>query len=169
MSAGLPFLVAISRHTRRVDPNVGYVKEWVIGFISLDEYMGQSTLARYSFEMKLYTHHGFVQESLAKSLLDKLLEYSDTSYIARGGYTYKNDFDYLKCGRARIIKTILVNVNHESEASIEYQDKCLHDFGFKRCALLPGVGYKHGKKIDISTFHYHTSEKINAAGLPTVD
>ncbi|KAF2845677.1 hypothetical protein T440DRAFT_407371 [Plenodomus tracheiphilus IPT5] len=166
-SAGLPFLVAVAKGNQPKN-HVNYIAEKIVGFISLDDYVDQSSMFRFTFDMELYVHPGFVQKRIAKCLLDKLLDLANTGYAIRGGYDYKNEFEYLKTGPSRVVKTILLNVHHESGKEIEWQSKLLNDFGFKRCGRMPGVGYKHDKVVDISTFSYQTTELINAAGRPSV-
>ncbi|CBX94205.1 hypothetical protein IAQ61_005326, partial [Plenodomus lingam] len=165
--AGLPFLVAIVKGQQAHDP-AGHVSEKIVGFISLDDFVDQSSMFRFTFDMELYVHPGFVQKRIAKCLLDKLLEITDTTYKPREGYDYRNDSEYLKTGHGRVIKTILLNVHHESGEDFEWQTKFLNDFGFVRCGRMPGIGYKLGQVVDVSIFSYHTSEVINASGKPSV-
>ncbi|KAI8932933.1 hypothetical protein NX059_010404 [Plenodomus lindquistii] len=163
--AGLPYLVAVAKgnHPRN---HPGYIAEKIVGWISLDDYVDQSSMFRYTFEMELFVHPGFVQQRIAMCLLDKLLELADPSYLAKGGYDYVNDSDYLKTGPGRVIKTILLNVHHESGKDVEWQSKFLNSFGLKRCGRMPGVGYKHGQIVDVSIFSCKTGEVVHAAGLP---
>ncbi|CAE7030388.1 hypothetical protein CFE70_004141 [Pyrenophora teres f. teres 0-1] len=169
-SAGLPYLVAIDRGNRSRLTNE-YVNEKIVGFIKLEDYCGQSTLFRYTFDMELFVHPGFLNKGIGKCLMDRILEMADTSYYARGGYEYINNFEYLKAGPSRVIKTILINVHHENGGdSMEngWQSKFLSTFKFNRSGRLPKVGYKNDKVVDVSIYAHHTREDINASGRPTV-
>ncbi|KAI2480052.1 hypothetical protein Ptr902_08233 [Pyrenophora tritici-repentis] len=169
-TAGLPYLVAIDRGNRSRLTNE-YVNERIVGFVKLEDYCGQSTLFRYTFDMELFVHPGFVKKGIAKCLMDRILEMVDTSYNARGGYQYINNFDYLKNGPSRVIKTILLNVHHKNGGeSMEtgWQSKFLSAFKFSRSGRLPKVGYKNDKVIDVSIFAHHTREDIVASGRPTI-
>ncbi|KAI4632777.1 hypothetical protein J4E80_000135 [Alternaria sp. BMP 0032] len=168
-SAGLPYLVAVSKSNQhRVDP--GYVNEKIVGFIHLDDFCGQATLYRYTFEMELFVHPGFVSKGIGKCLVDRLLEMVDTSYRARGGYEYVNNFDYLKTGPSRVVKTVLLNVHHENgdDLDADWRGNFLSACKFIRVGRLPRVGYKHDKVIDVSIFAHHTKEDIDPSARPTV-
>jgi L-amino acid N-acyltransferase YncA len=146
------------------------VSEKIVGYISLDDYCDQSSIYRYTFDMELFVHPGYLCQGIAKCLMDRLLEMANTSYSARGGYQYVNHFEYLKTGPSRVIKTILLNVHHEHGQDIqaEWQNKFLNAFKFQRVGRLPQLGFKHGKTIDISIYAHHTKEEINSNALPTV-
>ncbi|KAL6157371.1 hypothetical protein ACJBU6_04926 [Exserohilum turcicum] len=168
-SAGHPYLVAISKSNRsRVTP--GYVHEKVVGYINLDDYCGQASLFRYTFQMELFVHPGFVCKGIGKCLMDRLLEIVDTSYRVRGGYEYINNYEYLKTGPSRVVKTILLNVHHEhgEDAEREWQGRFLTECKFTRVGRLPKVGYKLGKEVDVAIYAHHTKEDINATARPTV-
>ncbi|KAH6872177.1 hypothetical protein BKA58DRAFT_381504 [Alternaria rosae] len=168
-SAGLPFLVAVSKSNQhRIDP--GYVNEKIVGFINLDEHCGQATQFRYTFELELFVHPGFVSKGIGKCLVDRLLEMADTSYRARGGYEYVNNFEYLKTGPSRVVKTILLNVHHENGEDLDagWRGKFLSACKFVRVGRLPKVGHKHDKVIDVSIFAHHTKEDIDPSARPTV-
>ncbi|KAF1837413.1 hypothetical protein BDW02DRAFT_141204 [Decorospora gaudefroyi] len=167
--AGLPYLVAICK-SNESKANPGYVTERIVGYINIDEYCDPSSLYRYTFEMEIYVHPGLVCKGIGKCLMDRLLAMVDTSYCARGGYKYVNDFEYLKNGPSRVIKTILLNVHHENgdDVQIGWQGKFLNDCQFVRVGRLPKVGYKLGKVVDVSIYAHHTEEDINADGRPTV-
>jgi GNAT superfamily N-acetyltransferase len=162
-------LVAISKSNQsRATP--GYVNEKIVGFINLDDYCSQSSLFRYTFEMELFVHPGFTSKGIGKCLVDRLLEMADTSYRARGGYEYVNNYEYLKTGPSRVIKTILLNLHHEhrEDATKEWQGQFLNICKFHRVGRLPKVGYKHNKTIDVSIYAHHTKEEIDANARPTV-
>ena len=117
--------------------------------------------------MELYIHAGFLEKNIAKCLLDRLLEMVNTGYNALGGYEYRNEFEYLKNGPTRVIKTILLNVHHDSK-DVPWQTKFLSTFKFIRAGHISRVGYKKNRVVDVSIYQHHTSEEINAAGLPTL-
>lgn len=166
VQAGLPFLVAVARGNQPRN-HTGYVSEKIVGYINLDDYCDQSSMYRYTFEMELFVHPGFISKGIAKCLLDRLLEMINPNYTARGGYEYINKFEYLKNGPNRVVKTILVNVHHENGKDV-WQQKLLNAFNFVRCGRLQKVGYKLNTVVDISIFCHHTAEEINASGIPTV-
>lgn len=166
---GLPYLVAIARGNRPRGPK-GFVSEKIIGYINLDDYCGQSTLHRFTFEMELYVHPGFTCQNVAKCLLDRLLEMVNTGYNALGGYEYVNEYDYLKTGPRRVVKTILLNVFHEHKAEKELPPwtKILGKFKFVRCGHVSQIGYKKGQVVDMSMFQHRTTETIDPKSIPTV-
>jgi GNAT superfamily N-acetyltransferase len=168
-SAGLPYLVAVSKSKQsRADP--GFVNEKIVGYINLDDYCDRSTLFRFTFEMELFVHPGYVSKGIGKCLVDRLLEMVDTSYRARGGYEYVNNFEYLKTGPSRVVKTILLNVHHENGEDLDagWKGKFLSTCKFVRAGRLPKVGHKHNKVVDISIFAHHTKEDIDPSARPTV-
>src|SRR5690348_6513952 len=92
---GLPYLVAIAK-SNHINKRQGHISEKIVGYINLDDYCDQSSMYRYTFEMELFVHPGYTHKHIAKCLLDRLLEMSNTGYNARGGYEYVNEYDYLK-------------------------------------------------------------------------
>jgi L-amino acid N-acyltransferase YncA len=161
-NANLPYLVAILKKTPS-KPTPGYVSEKLVGWINLDEYCSRTSLYRYTFEMELFVHPGHRSKGIGKCLMDKLLEMADGSYRVRGGYEYVNNYEYLKNGPGRVIKTILVNCHHENseDADKEWQGKFLNFCKFHRVGRLTTVGYKNGKVVDVSIYAHHTKEDIN--------
>jgi L-amino acid N-acyltransferase YncA len=166
VSAGLPYLVAVARGNQPKGPQ-GYVSERIVGFISLDDYSDITSSYRYTYEMDLYVHPGYVCQKIAKCLLDIMLEMINTSYNARGGYEYKNDSQYLKTGLSRVVKTVVLNVHKEQGESSEKTDKFLKPFGFRLAGHIPYIGYKLDKEIDVWTYRHTTTETINKAAPPT--
>ncbi|KAF1942927.1 hypothetical protein EJ02DRAFT_344468 [Clathrospora elynae] len=165
--AGLPYLVAISKaNPSKLSP--GYVNEKIVGYVSLDDYCDQSSMYRFTFEMELFVHPGFLRQGVGSCLLDRVLEMANTGYNARGGYEYINKFDYLKTGPARVIKTIVLNVHHKSGEDPEWQMKFLKAFKFTRKGALTQMGFKKEQAIDVAIFQHHTSEVIDQKGKPTV-
>ncbi|KAF1914697.1 hypothetical protein BDU57DRAFT_301561 [Ampelomyces quisqualis] len=161
IKAGLPFLVAVSRDSIKKDEQ-GFIKQKVVGFASLDDYCDQSSMYRYTFELELYVHPGYLRQNIASCLLDRLLEMANTSYNARGGYEYINDGEYLKTGPSRVIKTIMLTVlkeNGDTEENDEY--KFLKKFKFIRTGHIPTIGYKLGKVVDAVLYRHTTSELIH--------
>jgi L-amino acid N-acyltransferase YncA len=166
VNAGLPYLVAVARGNRPKGPQ-GYVSEKIVGFINLDNYSDSSDTYRYTFEMELYVHPGYLCQKIAKCLLDRLLEMANTSYNACGGYEYKNDTQYLKTGYLRVIKTIVLNVHKENGTNSSKTETFLKPFGFRSAGHIPHVGYKLGKAVDLLIYRHTTTEKINA-GVPAI-
>jgi GNAT superfamily N-acetyltransferase len=146
------------------------VTEEIVGFVSLDDCADQSSLWRYTFDMEIFVHPGFTRKGIGKCLMDRLLEMADTSYRARGGYQYVNNFEYLKAGPSRVVKTILLNVHHVNGEDPQegWQGKFMKDYTFLRVGRLPQVGHKLDQVVDVSIYAHHTKEQINAGLLPTV-
>ncbi|RMZ73084.1 acyl- n-acyltransferase [Pyrenophora seminiperda CCB06] len=165
---GLPFLVAIDRGNRSRDTNE-YCREKIVGYCKLDDYCSPSSLFRYTFEMEIFVHPGFVRKGIGKCLIDRTLGFVNTSYRMRHGYEYINKYDYLKHGLTRVVKTILLNVHHLNAEEVDkgWQSKFLGDFKFRRSGCLPKVGYKQGKCVDVSIYSHITTEDIDANGRPT--
>ena len=169
MQSGLPYLVAISKGNQsKATP--GYVNEKIVGYVNLEDYCDQSSLWRYTFQMEIFVHPGYVRKGIGRCLMDRILEMVDTSYRVRGGYEYINNFEYLKTGMSRVVKTILLNVHHKNgeDAQEGWQGKFMKDCTFLRVGRLPQIGYKMDQVIDCSIYAHHTKEQINAASLPTV-
>ncbi|KAH8731648.1 hypothetical protein GQ44DRAFT_755720 [Phaeosphaeriaceae sp. PMI808] len=167
IKAGLPFLVAIARGNRPRGPK-GYVSDRVVGYISLDEYCGPSSMYRYTFDMDLYVHPGYVCHKIAKCLLDKLLEMCNTGYNARGGYEYRNEYEYLKYGPTRVIKTIMLTVHIENGEKDTTTYEYLKPFGFSRGGHIRKIAYKFGKVVDACFFSHETTETINPNSVPNL-
>ncbi|CAO2652355.1 Nn.00g006380.m01.CDS01 [Neocucurbitaria sp. VM-36] len=163
----LPYLVAVAKgnHPKGTP---GYVSEKIVGYINLDDYCDQSSMYRFTFEMEVYVHPGFVNQGIAKCLLDRLLEMANTGYNARGGYEYVNEYEYLKTGPSRVIKTILLNVHHQHGADVQWATDFLSAFKFVRAGRLSHVGFKKDQIVDISIYQHHTTETINPSSIPTV-
>ncbi|KAF1844140.1 uncharacterized protein K460DRAFT_317343 [Cucurbitaria berberidis CBS 394.84] len=164
--AGLPYLVAIARGNQ--PRGGGYIREKIVGYINLDDYCDQSSMYRFTFEMELFVHPGYLMKGIAKCLLDRLLEMANTGYNARGGYEYVNEFDYLKTGPSRVIKTILLNVHHQHGADIQWATDYLSAFKFVRAGRISQVGFKKDQIVDVSIYQHHTTETINPGSIPTV-
>ncbi|KAJ4991853.1 hypothetical protein SVAN01_02703 [Stagonosporopsis vannaccii] len=165
--AGLPCLVAIAKRNQRKVPQ-GYVSETVIGFIHLEEYAGLSSMYRYTFELALYVHPGYIRQGVGKCLLDQLMYLSHTGYDKKGGFEYVNEFEYLKNGKHRTIKTILAGAHYERGAEIEWIADYLGEFGFRKAGRFSYAGYKIGQVIDKTWFQVQTSEVIDAKGSPAI-
>ncbi|KAF2124698.1 hypothetical protein P153DRAFT_349850 [Dothidotthia symphoricarpi CBS 119687] len=164
VQAGLPFLVAIAKGNKPKGPR-GYVSEKIIGYINLDDYCDRSSLYRFCFELEMYVHPGYTCQGVARCLLDRLLEMVNTGYNARGGYEYINDYDYLKTGPSRVVKTILINILH-ARKELPPWAKVLEMFKFVRCGHISQAGFKHDQVVDLSIFQHHTTEHIDPKGVP---
>ena len=123
---------------------------------------------RFTFELDLFVHPGYTNKSIAKCLLDRLLEMANTGYEARGGYEYVNEYQYLKNGPARVIKTILLHLHHGHGEDMKWAIDYLSMFKFVRVGHLSHVGFKKDQVIDMSIFQHHTTENIDPKGIPTV-
>lgn len=164
VQAGLPYLVAVARGNY---PRREGEKEKILGWICLDDYCDPASMYRYTFQMELIVHPGFTRKNIAKSLLDCLLEMSNTGYKVRGGYDYVNESEYLKRGPTRVIKTMLLYFHHKHGEVIDWANEFMHDFNFYRAGRISHIGYKQGHVVDMTVYQHSTTENINAAGIPT--
>ncbi|KAH7080888.1 hypothetical protein FB567DRAFT_448374 [Paraphoma chrysanthemicola] len=167
VTAGLPFLVAVARGNQPRGPK-GYVSERIVGYIYLDDWHDRSSIYRYTFKLELYVHPGYTSQNIGSCLLDKLLEMANTGYKARDGYEYRNDFDYLKTGPSRVIKTIILQVLKENGEKQEETSKFLKQFNFSCAGHIANMGFKFGKAIDIFMYRHTTTETIDANARPLV-
>jgi len=142
------------------------VNEAVVGFVHLEEYACLSSMYRYTFELALYVHPGYIRQGVGKCLLDQLMYLSHTGYSKKGGFEWVNDFEYLKSGKRRTIKTILASTHFEHGEDVEWMADYLGEFGFRKAGRFSHVGYKVGKVIDKTWFQVQTSEVIEAGGVP---
>jgi len=164
---GLPYLVAVARGNQPRGPQ-GYVSEKIVGFTYLDDFCDRSSMYRYTYELTLYVHPGYLCQNIGSCLLDRLLLIANTGYNACGGYEYRNDFNYLKTGTARVIKTILLNVNTESGEDSEKTNAFLKKFKFRCVGHVKEIGHKLGKIVDEYRYQHTTTEAIDAKGLPSM-
>ncbi|XPS75710.1 hypothetical protein M3J09_007781 [Ascochyta lentis] len=167
VQAGLPCLVAVAKRNQRKGPQA-YVSETIVGYVHLEDYVNQSSMYRYTFELNLYVHPGYIRQGVGKCLLDRIMYIANTGYDTRGGYEWINDFEYLKNGKGRVIKTILANVHFERGDEIEWTGKYFGDFGFKKAGRFAQVGYKDGKVVDKVMFQLQTTEVIDPKSIPMV-
>jgi L-amino acid N-acyltransferase YncA len=167
IKAGLPFLVAVARGNQPKGPK-RFVSEKIVGYASLDDWTDQSSIYRYTFELELYVHPGYTSQNIASCLLDRLLEMANTGYNARGGYDYRNDFDYLKTGPSRVIKTIVLSVHKEHGEKTDETSKFLKQFNFSCAGHIAQMGFKLGKVVDLFFYRHTTTEIIDPNGRPTV-
>lgn len=164
---GLPCLVAIAKRNQRKNLR-GYVSETVVGYIHLDDDVGQSSMYRFTFELELYVHPGYIRQGIGRCLLDQLLNIANTGYNAKGGYEWVNEFEYLKNGKTRVMKTILVTLHYERGDEVEWATGYLGDFGFKKAGRLAQIGHKGGKVVDKVIFQLQTTEVIDPKSIPMV-
>ena len=162
---GLPCLVAVAKRNQRKGPQ-GYASETIVGFVHLDDDVGQSTMHRFTFELEMYVHPGYIRQGIGKCLLDQMMYMANTGYNKKGGFEWVNDFEYLKSGSSRTIKTILVSVHYERGDDVEWTTSYLGDFGFKKAGRFAQVGHKIGKVVDKVMFQTQTTEVINPNSIP---
>jgi L-amino acid N-acyltransferase YncA len=162
---GLPYLVAIARSIQPQEPS-SYVKEKIVGFAYLDDYHDKSSMYRFTFELELYVHIGYQSQNIGSCLLDKLLEMCNTGYNACGGYEYRNEYDYLKNGPRRIIKTMILKVHKEHGEKDDKTAEFLRHFKFQRSGHISRIGYKHGKEVDVFLYSHTTTETIDSGSRP---
>lgn len=123
---------------------------------------------RYTFELALYVHPGYIRQGVGKCLLDQLMYLSHTGYNKKGGFEWVNEFEYLKNGKNRVIKTILVGVHHGRGDDAHWVAEYLGEFGFRKAGRFSHVGYKVGKVIDTIWFQVQTSEVIDLNNAPMI-
>lgn len=167
VQAGLPCLVAIAKRNQRKGPQ-GYVSETIVGFVHLEEHAGLSSMYRYTFELALYVHPGYVRQGVGKCLLDQMMYMANTGYNKKGGYEWVNEFQYLKNGKRRSIKTILASVHFERGGDIDWVAEYLSEFGFRKAGRFSQIGYKVGKVVDQILFQLQTTEVIDPNSTPMV-
>ncbi|KAJ4362663.1 hypothetical protein N0V95_001371 [Ascochyta clinopodiicola] len=167
VQAGLPFLVAVAKRNKRKGPQ-GYVSETIVGYVQLDDYVNLSSMYRYTFELELYVHPGYIHQGVGKCLLDRIMYMANTGYKTRGGYEWVNEFEYLKNGKGRVIKTILASFHFERGEEIDWATQYLGEFGFKKAGRFMQVGYKDGKIVDKAMFQLQTTEVIDPKSIPMV-
>ena len=165
VKAGLPCFVAVAKRNQRKKPGAAYVNETIAGWIHLEPYSA-GPMHRFSSELALYVHPGYVRQGIGKCLLDQLMEYADTSYHKKGGYEYINNFEYLKTGALRILKTITVRMHYESDQDADWATSYFGDYGFKRAGRIYEIGHKNGQVVHVVMFQRHTSEKIDPRSVP---
>jgi GNAT superfamily N-acetyltransferase len=143
-SEKLPYIVAIAKGNR---PKEGqqYVSERIVGFAFLDDFCDKGSSFRYTFELELYVHPGYLQKGIAKCLLDRLLSTVSTGYQPKGGYQWVNQGEYLKHDAERVVKTINVSVPHESKDGLEWLSKFLKEFKFAKAGHFKSMGVKLNK------------------------
>ncbi|KAF2624839.1 hypothetical protein BU25DRAFT_125193 [Macroventuria anomochaeta] len=167
IKVGLPFLVAVAKRNQRRGPQ-GYVTETIVGFVHLDDYVDQTSMYRYTFELELYVHPGYIRQGIGKCLLDRMMYIANTGYNIKGGYEWVNEFEYLKNGKSRVVKTILATLHYERGDDVEWATSYLGDFGFKKAGRFAQIGHKGGKVVDKVMFQLQTTEVVDPKSIPMV-
>lgn len=167
VQSGLPCLVAVSKRNQRKGPQ-GYVTEKIVGFTYLTDLADTTGMYRFTFELEVYVHPGFLRQGVGKCLLDQMAHTCNTAYVKRGGYEYIAAYEYFKTGHSRTIKTILANAHYEKGDDVEWATNYMGDFGFKRAGRLSQIGHKAGKVVDKVMFQMHTSEVVDPHSIPAV-
>ncbi len=163
--ADLPCLVAVAKQSQRKTPQ-GYVSETIVGFIHLEEYVSPSSMYRFTFELALYVHPEHTRQGIGSCLLDQLMYIVNTGYIKKGGFDWVNDFEYLKNGKSRVVKSIIAGVHYERGENVDWLTSYLGDFGFKRAGRFAQIGHKVGKVVDKVMFQTQTTEVIEPNTVP---
>lgn len=167
----MPCLVAVSKRNQRKGPQgavAGYVTEAIVGFACLTELADASAMYRFTFDLEVYIHPGYIHQGIGKCLLDQMTHLSNTGYMQRGGYEWVNDFEYLKNGTTPTIKTILANVHYERGENPDWATSYLGNFGFRKAGHLSQIGHKAGKVVDKLIFQLHTTEIIDPLSIPKI-
>ena len=160
VQAGLPCLVAVGKRNQRKGLQ-GYASETIVGFVHLSDHAGRTTMCRFTFDLAVYVHPGYIRQGIGKCLLDRLMYIVNTGYTVRSGYEWVNEFEYLKHGMSRTIKTILVPLHYERGEDVEWATSYLGDFGFRKAGRFSQIGHKHNKVVDKVMFQLQTTEVID--------
>ncbi|KAF2466447.1 uncharacterized protein BDR25DRAFT_187625, partial [Lindgomyces ingoldianus] len=164
----LPWIVAVNRGDNPKGRSSQYVNEKIVGFANIDDYCDQGSMYRFTFELELYVHSAYQSQGIGKCLLDRMISIADTSYNPKGGYEWIARGDYLRNGCGRVVKTIIATVPHEPDTGeINRVSSLLKLYNFRKCGHLYQMGFKYGKKVDVSIFQYITTETIEANLKPT--
>ncbi|KAF2997942.1 hypothetical protein E8E13_005573 [Curvularia kusanoi] len=166
VQAGLPCLVAILKRNLRKKPQ-GYVSETVVGWVHLESY-GAAEIYRFTTELALYVHPGYIRQGVGKCLLDQMMTIANTGYNKKGGYEYVNDFEYLKTGKSQIVKTIIVRVLYERGDDTEWAANYLGEYGFRKAGRMSQMGCKLNKMVDVALFQTQTAEIIELNNVPMI-
>ncbi|KAF1954739.1 hypothetical protein CC80DRAFT_549918 [Byssothecium circinans] len=166
VSEELPYIVAVARGNGPSQAANAFMKERIVGFASIDDYCDKGSIYRYTFELELYTHPGYLRKGIAKCLMDRLLSFVSTGYPVKGGYDWVNRGEYLRKDAGRTVKTINVSVPHEENATIEWMHEFFKKFKFSKAGHLKKVGYKEGKVVDVMLYQHTTSEPIDPNQRP---
>ncbi|KAF2641879.1 hypothetical protein P280DRAFT_286932 [Massarina eburnea CBS 473.64] len=164
----LPYIVAVDRGNGGFLSGNNFVRERIIGFASIDDYCDKGSMYRYTFELELFTHPGFVKKGIAGCLMDRLISTCSTGYQVKGGYDWINNGEYLKGDAERRVKTINCSVPHEEGSDVTWMCNFFKRFKFMQRGHLTKMGYKDGKCVDVSIFQHTTSEPIDAAARPVM-
>lgn len=124
---------------------------------------------RYAFELALYVHPGYIRQGVGKCLLDQLMDLANTGYKKKGGYEYVNNFEYLKAGKTRVVKTIVVNVHHERGDDVHWATAYLGACGFSKAGRFSQIGHKIGKVVDMVSFQVQTTELVDPNSIPMLE
>lgn len=123
---------------------------------------------RYTFELEIYVHPGYIRQGVGQCLLDRMMYMTNTGYNAKGGYDWVNDFEYLKNGKTRVVKTILTTLHYERGEDVEWATSYLGSFGFKKAGRFSQIGHKLDKVVDKVIFQLQTTEVIDPKSIPMV-
>ncbi|KAF2683761.1 hypothetical protein K458DRAFT_368159 [Lentithecium fluviatile CBS 122367] len=164
-SEKLPYIVAIAKGNQPRSSD-HFVTERIVGFASIEDFCDKGSVYRFTFELELYVHPGYVRKGIAKCLLDRLLSTVSTGYQLKGGYEWINRGEYLKGDAGRVVKTINVSVPHEETDDMVWVSKFLKEFKFNKSGHLKRMGAKKGKIVDVTIYQHTTSEIIDPSVPP---
>lgn len=141
--ARLPYIVAVHKGLHPRGPQ-DFVNEHIVGIVYLDDFVGEGSMYRFTYEMECYVHPDFVRQNIAKCLFDCMLALVDCNYTAKGGYDWSGK-QYLKHGNNRTFKTINCNIPHEEGDDMVWMTEFMRKFKFRKAGHLSKMGYKLGK------------------------
>jgi L-amino acid N-acyltransferase YncA len=122
-----------------------WVEDWIVGFASIDDFCDKGSMYRFTFELEMYVHRGWLHKGIATCLMDRLLSTVNTGYHEKGGYVWENYGEYLKGDAERRVKIINASVPHDEGEDMAWMTKFFHKFDFTKKGHLSKMGYKNGK------------------------
>ncbi|KAJ8105875.1 hypothetical protein OPT61_g9916 [Boeremia exigua] len=167
VQANLPCLVAVAKRNQRKNPQ-GYVNDTIVGFIHLEEYAAPPSMYRFTFELALYVHPGYIRQGVGRCLLDQMMDMVNTGYKKKGGFEWVHEVEYLKNGKSRTVKTIVVDYHYERGSDVAWLTSYLGDFGFTRAGRFAQIGHKIGKVVDKVVYQVNTTEVIDPNTIPMI-
>ncbi|KAF2864980.1 hypothetical protein BDV95DRAFT_269174 [Massariosphaeria phaeospora] len=168
INCGLPWIVAVDKALQPANHLFNFVHEKIVGFVSLDDHCDPGSMYRFTYEMEMFVHPGYLNKGVGKCLLDRLLSIVNTGYTAKRGYEWRCPGEYLRNDAGRVIKTINVTVplDHDNVDEIKWVTAFFRAFDFRKSGHLMKMAYKLGKTVDVCIYQHHTTEEINSNAIP---
>ena len=165
----LPFLVAVHKADRWRDLQTGkpvpirgpkakmvQAPECIVGFALAEDYCGRNTSLGNTVELSFFVHPHYTQMGICNTMLDRLLPGLDQSWEPHNGCEFvAEDTTLFEVGGTRETHRVVINVNYGSDEEdvLEWKSAWLTNrFGFEKCGILPGVGFKNKKRYSMAIF-----------------